>query len=272
MDYSVLMSVYHKENPGYLRKSMESMFAQTVATNDFVLVCDGPLTPELDHVIADMEKAHAGVLRVLRLEKNVGLGCALNAGVLYCRNELIARMDSDDIALPERCELELAVLEKNPEISIVGSVIEEFSKDENKTDSRRIVPQTHAEIVQFAKTRNPFNHPSVMYRRQAVLDAGNYQSVRYMQDYYLWVAMLTKGFKGYNIQQPLVRMRANENLFKRRSGRQYIQIQLDLFGLMRRNGFITFPRYVCSCAIRICSGIAPNWLRQFIFRKVLRKQ
>jgi len=271
MDYSVLMSVYHRENPEYLRKSMNSMFAQTAATNDFVLVCDGPLTPELDAVIAEMEVAHPDVLRVVRLEENVGLGCALNTGVQYCRNALIARMDSDDIALPERCEMELVVMEEKPDVSIVGSVIEEFSKDESVTDSKRVVPQTHEEILQFAKTRNPFNHPSVMYRKQAVLDAGNYQTVRYMQDYYLWVAMLMKGFKGYNIQQPLVRMRANENLFKRRSGWQYIKIQLDLFGLMRKNGFISVPRYLLSCVIRICSGVAPNGMRQLVFKKVLRR-
>lgn len=271
MDYSVLMSVYHKEKPEYLRKSMNSMFAQTAATNDFVLVCDGPLTPELDAVIEEMEREHPEVLRVLRLEQNVGLGCALNAGVKYCRNGLIARMDSDDIAMPERCARELAMFEQHPELSIVGSVIEEFSQDENVTDSRRVVPEKHEDILRFAKSRNPFNHPSVMYRKQAVLDAGNYQSVRFMQDYYLWVAMLIKGFKGYNIQETLVRMRAGGNLFKRRSGSQYIKIQLDLFKLMLDSGFISFSRYLLSCSIRICSGIAPNGLRQFVFKKVLRK-
>lgn len=271
MDYSVLMSVYFKEKPEYLRKSMNSMFGQTVATNDFVLVCDGPLTPELDAVIDEMQQAHPEVLRVLRLEKNVGLGCALNAGVNYCRNELIARMDSDDIAVPERCERELAVFEQHPELSIVGSVIEEFSEDEHIADAWRVVPEKHEDILRFAKTRNPFNHPSVMYRKQAVLDAGNYQSVRFMQDYYLWVAMLIKGHKGYNIQDTLVYMRAGGELFKRRAGKLYIKIQLDLFKQMLDKGFISYPRYLMSCAIRIWSGIAPNGLRQFMFEKVLRK-
>lgn len=271
MDYSVLMSVYIKEKPEYLRKSMNSMFTQTVATNDFVLVCDGPLTPELNAVIDEMQAAHPVVLRVLRLEKNVGLGCALNAGVNYCRNELIARMDSDDIAVPERCERELAVFEKHPELSIVGSVIEEFSDDKAISGVWRVVPEKHEDILRFAKVRNPFNHPSVMYRKQAVLEAGNYQSVRYMQDYYLWVAMLIKGFKGYNIQDTLVHMRAGEDLFKRRSGKIYIRIQLDLFKRMLDEGFISYPRYLTSCAIRILSGIAPNVLRQFVFRKVLRR-
>jgi len=272
MDYSVLMSVYYKEKPEHLKASMESIFNQTVKTNDFVLMCDGPLTEELDAVIEAFQKEHTDVLHVVHLEKNVGLGSALNAGVQQCRNELIARMDSDDIARDYRCERELAVFEKNPELAIVGSVIEEFSQSPDQIEAKRIVPEKHEDILEFAKVRNPFNHPSVMYRKSAVLEAGNYQSVRFMQDYYLWIAMLIRGCRGYNIQEPLVWMRADANLFKRRSGRLYVKLQLDLFRIMLDNGFITYPRYLKSCAIRICSGIAPNWIRRFMFRNVLRSR
>ena len=270
-NYSVLMSVYCKEKPEYLKTSMESMMNQTVPTNDFVLVCDGPLTPELDSVIAEMKEKYGEVIHIVRFKKNGGLGHALQVGVKECRNDIIARMDSDDISRPYRCEKELKILMDHPEISIVGSVIEEFSTIPDVIDAKRVVPETNENIVAFSKKRNPFNHPSVMYRKRDVLKAGNYSTVRYMQDYYLWVDMLIAGMEGYNIQEPLVWMRADSNLFKRRSGKLYVEIQVNLFKKMRDAGYITYPQYLKSVTIRICSASAPNWMRQFVFKRVLRK-
>lgn len=277
MDYSVLMSVYKSEKAEHLRLAMNSMWNQTVPTDDFVLMCDGPLTEELDAVIEEMKTAHPNALHIVRFEKNGGLGHALQVGVTECKNEIIARMDSDDISKPERCEKELEVLKQNSEISIVGSVIEEFSEIEPGAfaptiiDAKRVVPEKNDDIVAFAKQRNPFNHPSVMYRKGDVLAAGNYQDVRYMQDYYLWTHMLIAGFKGYNIQESLVYMRADSNLFKRRSGKLYRGIQLNLFKYMKNQGFISSSQYIKSCILRTGSSMAPNWLRKFMFKKVLRK-
>ena len=274
--YSVLMSVYKNEKADYLRMSMNSMWTQTVEPDEFVLICDGKLTDELDQVITEMEKDHPEKLRVIRHEKNRGLGMALQEGVQLCRNELIARMDSDDIAMKDRCEKELAVFAKKPEISIVGGFIEEF-KDVNEngypseTLTVRAVPETAEEIYEFAKKRNPFNHPTVMYKKSDVLRAGNYSDVRYMQDYYLWVHMLMEGEKGYNIQEPLVWMRVSGDLYKRRSGKLYRDIQIDLFRYMKEKGYITNIQYLSSVAIRSVSSVAPNWLRRMMFNRVLRK-
>lgn len=276
-DYSVLMSVYKSEKSEYLRIAMNSMWNQTVPTNDFVLMCDGPLTEELDTVINEMTAAHPDTIHVIRFPENRGLGHALQVGVKECKNDLIARMDSDDISRPERCEREIEVLVSRPDVSICGSVIEEFTEIEpgasipSSINAKRVVPETADEILTFAKQRNPFNHPSVMYRKADVLAAGNYQDVHYMQDYYLWTHMLIAGFKGYNIQEPLVWMRADSNLFKRRSGKLYRDIQLNLFKYMKDQGFISNGQYVKSCILRVGSSMAPNWLRQFMFKRVLRK-
>ena len=271
MDYSVLMSVYHKEKPEFLKQSMESIFQQTVPTNDFVLVCDGPLTVELDKVIAAFEEKHSDILNVVRLEENQGLGKALQIGIHKCKNNLVARMDSDDISRLYRCERELTIFAENPDISIVGSIIEEFSTTPDDVESRRVVPEYNDAIKDFSKTRNPFNHPSVMYKKADVLKAGNYSNVRYMQDYYLWVDMLIAGMKGYNIQEALVWMRADSNLFKRRSGMLYLKIQVELFKKMRDAGFITSFQYWKSSFIRVGSSLAPNWMRKFMFKHILRK-
>ena len=255
---------------------MNSMWHQTIPSNDFVLVCDGPLTPELDKVIEEMVQLHTDILNVIRLETNQGLGHALQIGVIACKNDLIARMDSDDISLPERCEKELAVFVEQPDISLVGSFITEFlnNEPENASSSNaiRAVPETNDDIVKFAKKRNPFNHPSVMFRKKDVLAAGNYSNVRYMQDYYLWAHMLIQGFKGYNIQETLVLMRTSKDFFKRRSGKQYRIIQMNLFRYMRDQKFITNSQYIASYIIRTMSSMSPNWLRQFLFRTILRKK
>ena len=269
--YSVLMSVYFKEKPEYLKCSITSMLEQTVPTNDFVLVCDGPLTPLLDEVICLFQKKYRDIMNVIRLRENKGLGNALQVGLRVCKNELVARMDSDDISRRNRCEKELEIFMNHPQISIVGSNIEEFSVTTDSVNSMRVVPQNNKDIITFSKRRSPFNHPSVMFRKSDVLKAGNYSNVRYMQDYFLWINMLSNGMQGYNIQEPLVWMRVDSNLFRRRSGKLYREIQLNLFKKMKDIGYITYSEYLISVTLRICSASAPNWLRQLIFKKILRK-
>ena len=269
--YSVLMSVYHKEKPEYLRQAIESIQKQTFLTNDFVLVCDGPLNPELDAVIAAKQQKMGDTLSVVRLAKNGGLGNALNEGIKHCKNELVARMDSDDIAYPDRCEKQISVFNMHPEVSICSGIVEEFTKTPDVVDVKRIPPETNAEIVEFAKKRNPFNHPCVMYKKSAVEAAGSYQDFYLLEDYYLWLRMLMAGYQGYNIQKPLLHMRAGSDMYLRRAGWKYAKSQAKLFKFMKENGFIGNEQYIKSCVIRSGSALAPNWLRKFMFEKVLRK-
>ncbi len=269
--YSVLMSVYAKEKPEYLKYAIESIQEQTFPTNDFVLVCDGPLTAELDVIIAEKQDELADLLNVIRLDENRGLGTALNEGIKYCKNELVARMDSDDIAYPNRCEKQIAVFNTHPEVSICSGIVEEFTADPNIVDTKRVPPETNAEIVEFAKKRNPFNHPCVMYKKSAVEAVGSYQDFYLLEDYYLWLRMLMAGYQGYNIQEPLLHMRAGSDMYLRRAGWKYAKTQAKLFKFMKQQGFIGNGQYIKSCVIRSGSSLAPNWLRKFMFERVLRK-
>ena len=270
-EYSVLMSVYHKEKPEYLKQAIESIQAQTLQTDDFVLVCDGPLNDALDKVIATKQQEMGESLNVVRLAKNGGLGNALNAGINHCKNELVARMDSDDVAYPDRCEKQIAVFNIHSEVSICSGIVEEFTTDPNTVDTRRVPPETNAEIVEFAKKRNPFNHPCVMYKKSAVEAVGSYQDFYLLEDYYLWLRMLMAGYQGYNIQEPLLHMRAGSEMYLRRAGWKYAKTQMGLFKFMKDRGFIGSSQYMKSCVIRSGSALAPNWLRKFMFEKVLRK-
>ncbi len=266
-----LMSVYHREKPEYLKQAIESIQAQTLPTDDFVLVCDGPLNDALDGVISAKQQEMGTVLNVVRLAKNGGLGNALNEGIKHCKNELVARMDSDDIAYPDRCEKQLAAFNEHPEVSICSGIVEEFTTDPNTVDAKRVPPETNAEIVEFAKKRNPFNHPCVMYKKSAVEAVGSYQDFYLLEDYYLWLRMLMAGYQGYNIQEPLLHMRAGSDMYLRRAGWKYAKAQAKLFKFMRQQGFIGKGQYIKSSVIRSGSALAPNWLRKFMFEKVLRK-
>lgn len=269
-EYSVLMSVYYKEKPEYLRQAMESIQAQTFSTNDFVLVCDGPLNSELDAEIAAKKQEMGITLNVVRLAKNTGLGNALNEGIKHCKNELVARMDSDDIAYPDRCEKQIAVFNSRQEVSICSGIVEEFTIDPKIVDTRRVLPETNMEIIEFAKKRNPFNHPCVMYKKSAVEAAGSYQDFYLLEDYYLWLRMLMNGCQGYNIQEALIHMRAGADMYLRRAGWRYAKAQKDLFRFMLENKFIGRGQYIGSCVIRSGSSLAPNWLRKFMFERILR--
>ena len=269
-NYSVLMSVYYKEHPDYLRQSMQSIYDQTVPTDDFILVCDGPLTQELDAVIADMQQQFGSRLHICRLLRNGGLGKALNFGIGQCKNDLVARMDSDDVSRPERCQRQLAIFHDHPEYSLVSGIVEEFSDTITNVSVRRIVPEHQDDIIAFAKKRNPFNHPCIMYKKSDVEAAGGYQDFYLLEDYYLWIRMLQNGFIGYNLQEPLLWMRAGNDMYKRRGGWKYVQSQHNLFKYMAQTGFITGRQYQVQSVVRLIGAVVPNWLRAFLFKKILR--
>ena len=198
MLFSVLLSLYHKESPLFLRQSLTSIFTQTLLPIEVVLVEDGPLTDELYAVIKEFTSQHPE-LKVISLPTNRGLGKALNEGLKHCSYDLVARMDTDDIAKPDRFEKQLAIFLEHPEIDVVGAWIDEFEGEVSNVLSMRKVPEQHENILRFAKGRCPVNHPVVMFRKSAVLKAGGYKHFPLFEDYYLWVRMLMNGARFYNI-------------------------------------------------------------------------
>ncbi|MDU2096472.1 glycosyltransferase [uncultured Finegoldia sp.] len=271
-NYSVLMSVYYKERPEYLRQAMKSIFNQTVLTNDFVLICDGPLTEELDAVINEFKHIHEDILNVYRIENNVGLGNALNLGISECKNELVARMDSDDISRKQRCEKQLEIFEKDDSIDIVSGTIEEFVGDIKNVKSCRNLPEKNQDIIKFAKSRSPFNHACIMYKKNKVIEAGSYKDFYFLEDYYLWIRMLNSGCHGYNIQEPLLWVRAGNDMYKRRSGIKYVKSQKNLLTYMKKIGFINKLEFIIGVLIRTCVSLSPNLLRKYLYNNFLRNK
>ena len=268
--FSVLLSLYIKENPVFFRQSLDSLLHQTLLPDEVVLVEDGPLTPELEQIVSDYSSRYP-ILKVVPLPQNQGLGKALNEGIKYCSYELIARMDTDDVAKPDRFQKQVEVFEKHPEIDVCGAWIDEFEGDIDKIISTRKLPEWHNDIAAYAKKRNPINHPVVMFKKSAVVKAGSYQHFPLFEDYYLWVRMLMNGAKFYNIQESLLWFRFSPEMFKRRGGWGYAMKELKFQKTLRRMGFISTPIYLKNVAIRLTTRIIPNSWRSFIYKKLLRR-
>lgn len=266
--YSVLMSLYKKENPEYLRIAIDSVLNQTVAPDEIVLVEDGPLTDELYAVLDEYPMLHR-----VKNETNLGLGLALNVGLKECRNELVARMDTDDCSKPDRCEKQLDYLYNHLNISIVGGQIEEFTENINDIVGKRIVPLDDCNLKKYLKNRCPFNHMTVMFVKSDILEVGNYQDWFWNEDYYLWIRLALANKKFANLSESLVFVRVGEEMYQRRGGIKYFKSECGIQNYMLQNDLITFKRYYINLLERlILQVLMPNWLRGIIFKKFAREQ
>ena len=265
MDYSILMSVYHKEKPEYLKEAIESMLSQTVKSNDFVIVCDGPLTKELYDVIEFYEKDKSNYIRRIQLEKNMGLGKALNIGLENCKNELVARMDSDDISVNNRIELQLKEFEKNSELVLCGTNISEFYESIDNIIGSRNVPSEYVQIIEFSKKRNPFNHPSVMFKKNIVKEVGSYSEKYHLfEDYYLWIRILKNNSYVKNISKELVKMRTSPDLYARRGGVAYAKDMMRFHKWMLREKWIDKKHFIFCALPHAIVCVIPNCFEPII--------
>lgn len=272
MEFSVLMSVYYKEKPEYLKLALDSVLEQTVTAAEIVLIKDGPLTKELDEVIEEYDKKYSGLFRIFALEKNVGLGKALNFGVQQCKYDLIARMDTDDIAMLNRFELLIKEFAQDNDLALCGGQIAEFEKEPQIISGYRKVPLTKNEIVKFAKKRNPFNHMTVMFKKRVVLDAGNYQDMPCFEDYWLWVRILQKGYAVKNVGQVLVKVRAGAEMLARRGGWEYAKASFAYYKVLAENNFLGVLDFIGIFILRLSISILPISVRQQIYRQKMRDQ
>jgi glycosyltransferase involved in cell wall biosynthesis len=266
--YSVLMSVYHKEQPAFFRSSLNSMINQTIKPDEIILVKDGVLTQELEDVIEEFKNERA--IKVIPLNENKGLGEALNIGMKYCSNEIIARMDTDDISKIDRCEKQLKMFSDNGMLSIVSSSIAEFENNINDVKTIKRLPTNHQDIVKYAKRRNPFNHPSVMFKRSAVEKAGGYKHFKFFEDYYLWVRIIMNGDLCANINEPLLYMRANSNMFSRRGGISYLMCIIRFKWHLKKINFFSFKDFLISASTQGIVAILPNKVRMLLYKRFLR--
>jgi glycosyltransferase involved in cell wall biosynthesis len=270
MNYSVLTSVYWKEKPEYLKSSIQSILNQTIPTNDFVIVKDGPLTDELEAVIDMFIKDNKNI-RIVSLSQNVGLGNALNAGLKVCRNELVARMDTDDIAVENRFEIQLAEFERDQRLDILGSYMYEFIDNPENIVATKVVPLSHDQIFNFGKRRNPFNHPSVMYKRSVILKYNGYSSMRQGQDLELFTRLLFNGCKGKNIERPLIKFRSNIEMHKRRKSWTSVKNYIEVIYKSWKMGYSGLIDLLYVIVLQFGLLVLPTSIGMWIYRNIFRK-
>lgn len=270
--FSIAMSVYCNDNPVFFDRALKSIIVeQSVKPNEIVLVCDGLLTNKLDEVISRYEKNYP-VFKIIRLPENKGLGNALRVATEEASNELIARMDSDDVSLPNRFEQQLCFFANNPFVDIVGGDITEFINEECNIIGKRSVPQTDKKIKAYMKKRSAFNHVSVMYKKKSVLNAGGYVDWFWNEDYYLWIRMQLNNAIFANTGTVLVNVRVGEEMYQRRGGLKYFISELKIQQYMYRHKMIGACRFISNIIKRmIVQLLLPNQIRAWVFKKFARE-
>lgn len=268
--YSVLMSVYKGERPEYLRQSIDSMIEQTHKTDDFVLVCDGPLTKALDEVIFEYENKYPDFFHAFRLPENIGTGECANRGIELCKNNYIVKMDSDDIALPQRCEKQIALMQMHPDIDMCGAYIEEFDTDTNEFIAVKKTPESHDEIHRYAKRRNPFNNQTLVFKKELAKSVGGYSSVKRCEDYDFVVKLLMNGAKGANIPEVLVRYRVSEGNYERRQNWANTKSFIAVRWRILRTGYSGILDFLIPCAMQLFIFIMPKKFTGRIYKRFLR--
>lgn len=272
--FSVVTSVYQNDKPEFVRVALDSMLVeQTLKPSEIVLVQDGSVPADLERLLFEYEAKYSDVMHIIRLDKNGGLGNALKLGVENATYSLVARMDSDDICLPNRFEKQVSFMESHPECDIVGGQMTEFIGKPANIVGKRIVPENNEDIYKYMKGRCALNHVTVMFRKDSILKVGNYQDWFWNEDYYLWVRMMMNKCVFANLSDVLVNVRSGEDQYARRGGMKYFKSEEGIQRLMLDNKLINWCEYSVNVAKRlIVQLLLPNWLRGWVFRTFARNK
>lgn len=269
--FSVLMSVYHKDTAENVEKSINSLLSQTLLPDQIVIVIDGEIPQELSSLIDRFAKAHE-IIDVCPLAKCGGLGAALCKGISQCRYDWVARMDSDDISLPDRFEKQIEYLAENRDIDVLGGQIAEYDENMEHFLCTREVPSDHSDIVKKIKYRNPMNHVTVMYKKDMVIRSGSYRECPFFEDYYLWCRMIKQGCRFGNLDSVLVNVRTGEDMYRRRGGKAYNAAIIEFQKKAREAGVINGFEYYRNLMIRLLVSSMPNSVRGHFYLKRLRSK
>lgn len=266
--YGLLMSVYIGDTLCQTREAIESFLPKINLFKEIFIVIDGEVKPDVNRYL--IEISHKNCITLLRLKKNLGLAKALNFGLQKMSSDYIFRMDSDDINLPDRFSLQQEFLELNPEITLLGGQIEEFDSNSKIVIGYRLVPTSTKEIKKIIRWRNPFNHPTVCFKRETVLSIGGYHDFRFFEDWDLWDRLIHDGHKCINLPEVLLRFRTSPNQYTRRRGFKYLKLEIQFLKERLRKGRMDFFAFVIRSLIAYCMRLLPFKIYSILFKKALR--
>jgi len=270
MCFSVLISTYKSDNPKCLKKALESIFNQSLKPNQVVLVIDGEISLEATQIIEEVKDKYSEIFELVQLPYNGGLGNALKVGIRHCKHSLIARMDADDVSDFDRFKTQVEYFNKNPNLSVVGSFVEEFHNEPNDYGSVKKVPLSNLEIKRYSSFRNPINHPSVMFKKESIEQVGSYKEINLFEDYYLWLRLLKAGFLIENIPQCLLHFKVGNDLIGRRHGFSYLKKEYYFLKVCHSENLITTRAFVTQVFSRLPLRILPKKILLLIYNRFLR--
>lgn len=270
-EYSVLMSVYDRELPENLNESLESMLMQSYPPSDFVLVCDGKLTCELNIIVKSFQNEFKNIFRIIQIDENVGVGKAYNEGIKACKYDYIVKMDSDDISLPNRCLKQMTLFAVKPKLDITGTFVEEFDTMTDEVVAVKKVPVMHKNIVAYSKRRNPFNRQTVAFKKSFAEKIGGYSDLKICEDYEFIARMLQHGAKGQNIPEVLVRYRIDENTVDTRKSWIHTKAFIRVRWIIYRSGYTKFKDFFMPCALQLGLFVFPRKFTRWFYKTFLRK-
>jgi glycosyltransferase involved in cell wall biosynthesis len=270
-EFSLLMSVWGGDDPEFLDAAFRSaVHDQTRRPDDVVLVQDGPVPPPLAKVIGELIESSPVPTTLLPLDANVGLGVALDQGMSACAHDIVARMDADDIALPHRFAVQVPLVEQG--IDLLGSSLLEFGDDPTDVVGRRVPPIDPETIVRYARFHQPFNHPTVVYRRSAVEAAGGYRHLALMEDYLLFAKMIGQGARVGNVAEPLVLYRVGAGAYARRGGVTLLKSEWRLQRRLLEMGFTNRVQFVRNMVVRGGYRLVPELARRTAYRRLIARK
>lgn len=266
--FSLLLPVYAGDRPEFLRLAFESSVdQQTLRPTEVVLVQDGPVPAALAAELSRIERESPVPVNLVRLPENRGLTAGLNAGLAACKFGVAARMDADDVSVPERFEKQWALLQAG--FDLVGTGMAEFENDPDRTEAVRVPPTGAERIRDHARMHNPFNHPTMMYRLRAIERIGGYEPFGKMEDYWLGVRLIDSGARVENIAEPLVKYRVGSGAFRRRGGWSEACTEWRLQGELRRMGFVTWSQYLRNVVVKGAYRLMPAGIKKVLFRRFI---
>jgi len=264
------MAVYGRDDPAHLAQAVGSIYGQTLSPSEVVIVIDGPIRPELEAAIRGLPQDPP--TKIVRIAVNSGLGPALSRGLLHCEHELVARMDADDICVPNRLEIQALQFSSDPGLDILGGSVSEFEVSPDRPSAIRRSPLTHKDIVFWGRLRCPFNHPTVMYKKSAVLRAGGYSSsFRGIEDYELWGRLILSGARCGNVDDVLVHARIGGGMLNRRRGAFYARQELRLACHLFKIGFLSTWQFLVWVLGRVPLRLLPPGILSRVYRLMRTK-
>ncbi|MCJ8325297.1 MAG: glycosyltransferase [Rhizobiales bacterium] len=256
LKFSVLMSIYINDKLINVQDCIDSLVNQTLLPNEIIIVLDGPVKIEIENYLISYQKNSCIQIVIERLDENKGLPTALNKGLQKCRYNLIARMDADDICSLDRFEKQIARFEMNPSLTLLGGSLEEFYADNTLSQIKYAVMEN---ITQYSKLRSPFNHPTVVFKKQDIIGVGGYdEELYYAQDYELWCRLIQLNFEVGNIEDVILKFRMADNFLTKRSGLKYIKIEWSLFQKLSKIGHLKGLEKIRFLIIRCLPRVLPT--------------